>query len=68
MIQYPTKKVKHLSKKRALAALRRGVNGCGVGLNVYFCDKCKGWHVGKSNNRTKRRLHIEALLDKVNRE
>lgn len=45
----------------AFTAWRR--MGSNVRMNIYKCDKCKAWHLGKSSNPIRFAERIGQLLD-----
>jgi len=40
------RKVRHTSRRSARVAARKLQRKGEVGANAYYCDDCKGWHVG----------------------
>lgn len=56
-----TGKVRHGSRRKAQLAYE-AVNN--VGLSVYFCSSCKGWHLGTSHHPWKQQERIDQLLGK----
>ncbi len=53
------KKIGHPTKQGAIIAARRISK---IILNVYLCDNCNHWHIGKSKNPYRQVKRIEELL------
>ena len=52
----------HKTKAEALSHKRR--IGDSTQMNVYFCAKCKGWHIGRSRSHWRWQQRIDQLLGK----
>ncbi len=55
-------KRRHANKEAACIAAKRVKN---VQMNVYYCDRCKAWHLGKSNMGFRKADRINQLLNRV---
>jgi hypothetical protein len=58
-------KVAHASKEAAAIAAKKM---CRVGMNVYRCPKCGGWHIGKTRDPARSANRVTALLERHRRD
>ena len=58
-------KVRHPEKEGACIHAGKILD---VGMNVYRCPQCRGWHVGKTRSATRSSDRIGALLKRHERQ
>lgn len=63
MMRYCSGKVVHKTKGAAFATWKR--TGKNVQMNVYACEKCRGWHLGTSRSGLRKMDRIGQLLDQL---
>lgn len=54
-------KAKHTSRKGAEIEAKKALR---AGMNVYYCPKCRHWHIGKSRSPIRASDRITALLER----
>jgi len=55
-------KVRHKDKTGAIIASKKMKN---TQINVFYCNECKGWHLGNSRGKLRKMDRINQLLDRV---
>ena len=51
--------MRHATKEGACISAKAAVN---VGMNVYRCSSCGGWHIGKTRDPARSANRITAIL------
>ena len=55
---------KKAHRSKTVALNKKKLLGDSLQMNVYYCDQCRGWHLGRSRSEWRAQQRIDQLLGK----